>query len=57
MVFRDEKRKRTTMTDFHAEMSAEHATPAMRFVTARYPLLGNVRELAMRKGMGTHLYI
>ena len=34
---RDEKRKRATMTDFHAEMSAEHASPAMRFVTARYP--------------------
>ena len=25
------------MTDFYAEMSAEHASPAMRFVTARYP--------------------
>jgi len=34
---RDEKRKRATMTDFHAHMSAEHATPAMRFITARYP--------------------
>ena len=34
---RDETRKRDTMTDFHAEMSAEHATPAMRFITARYP--------------------
>jgi predicted transposase YbfD/YdcC len=35
--FQDKKRKRDTMTDFHAEMSAEHASPAMRFVTARYP--------------------
>jgi hypothetical protein len=36
-VSRDEKRKRATMTDFHAEMSAEHISHAMRFVTARYP--------------------
>ena len=34
---RDEKRNRATMTDFHSHMSAEHATPAMRFITARYP--------------------
>ena len=34
---RDAQRKRATMTDFHAHMSAEHATPAMRFITARYP--------------------
>jgi hypothetical protein len=36
---RDDKRKRSTMTDFHAHMSAEHASPAMRFSTARYPSL------------------
>jgi predicted transposase YbfD/YdcC len=34
---RDEKRKRSTMTDFHTQMCAEHLTPAMRFITARYP--------------------
>ena len=34
---RDKKRIRATMTDFHSHMSAEHATPAMRFITARYP--------------------
>ena len=34
---RDEKRKRKTMPDFQAEMSAEHIAPAIRFVTARYP--------------------
>jgi len=35
----DDKRKRATMTDFQSHMSAEHATPAMRFVTAHYPSL------------------
>ena len=34
---RDHKRQRATMTDFQSHMSAEHATPAMRFITARYP--------------------
>lgn len=38
---RNEKRKRATMTDFQSHMSAEHATPAMRFITARYPSFGN----------------
>ena len=37
---RDPKRKRATMTDFQSHMSAEHASPAMRFVTARYPSFG-----------------
>ena len=37
---RDAKRERATMTDFQAHMSAEHATPAMRFITARYPSFG-----------------
>jgi hypothetical protein len=27
------------MTDFQAAMGAEHAAPAMRFITARYPAL------------------
>jgi predicted transposase YbfD/YdcC len=34
---RDPKRKHATMTDFHSDMSAEHISPAMRFITARYP--------------------
>jgi predicted transposase YbfD/YdcC len=34
---RDAKRKRATMTDYQSNMAAEHATPAMRFITARYP--------------------
>ena len=34
---RDAKRKHTTMTDFHSDMGAEHVTPAMRFIAARYP--------------------
>lgn len=34
---RHPKRVHTTMTDFHSHMGAEHASPAMRFVTARYP--------------------
>jgi predicted transposase YbfD/YdcC len=34
---RDAKRKRATMTDLHSHMGAEHAAPAMRFITARYP--------------------
>jgi predicted transposase YbfD/YdcC len=38
---RDERRHRATMTDFQSHMSAEHATPAMRFITARYPSFGN----------------
>jgi len=33
---RDPKRCHATMTDFQAHMGAEHAAPAMRFVTARY---------------------
>jgi len=34
---RDPKRKHVTMTDLHSHMGAEHASPAMRFITARYP--------------------
>ena len=34
---RDAKRKRATMTDLQSHMGAEHAAPAMRFITARYP--------------------
>jgi len=34
---RDTHRKHATMTDFQSAMGAEHAAPAMRFVTARYP--------------------
>jgi hypothetical protein len=34
---RDAKRQRATMTDFQSDMGAEHASPAMRFITARYP--------------------
>ena len=34
---RDAKRKYVTMTDLHSHMGAEHASPAMRFITARYP--------------------
>ena len=34
---RDEKRKHATMTDFQSAMGAEHASPAMRFITAHYP--------------------
>ena len=34
---RDAKRKHVTMTDLHSHMGAEHASPAMRFITARYP--------------------
>ena len=37
---RDAKRHRTTQSDFQSHMSAEHATPAMRFITARYPSFG-----------------
>jgi predicted transposase YbfD/YdcC len=33
----DPKRKHATMTDFHSHMAAEHESPAMRFITARYP--------------------
>jgi hypothetical protein len=31
------QRHRATMTDFQAEMGAEHASQAMRFITTRYP--------------------
>ena len=34
---RDAKRKHVTMTDLQSHMGAEHAAPAMRFITARYP--------------------
>ncbi len=34
---RDVKRKYATMTDLQSDMGTEHATPAMRFITARYP--------------------
>lgn len=34
---RDAKRMHATMTDFQSHMGAEHASPAMRFITARYP--------------------
>ncbi|MFH0908225.1 MAG: hypothetical protein V1929_05645, partial [bacterium] len=34
---RDAKRKHATMTDFQSDMGAEHASPAMRFTTSRYP--------------------
>lgn len=34
---RDPQRRHATMTDFQAAMGAEHAAPAMRFITARYP--------------------
>jgi hypothetical protein len=34
---RDPKRQRATMTDSQSDMGAEHASPAMRFITARYP--------------------
>ena len=36
---RDTKRKRATMTDFQADLSAEHASYAMRFIAIRYPTL------------------
>jgi predicted transposase YbfD/YdcC len=36
---RDAKRKHATMTDFQSDMGAEHASLAMRFITARYPAL------------------
>jgi predicted transposase YbfD/YdcC len=38
---RDTQRKHATMTDFQAAMHAEHAAPAMRFITARYPAFKN----------------
>ena len=34
---RDPKRKHATLTDFHSHLGAEHAAPALRFITARYP--------------------
>jgi predicted transposase YbfD/YdcC len=36
---RDPKRKKASMTDFQSDWGAEHAAPAMRFITSRYPLL------------------
>ena len=38
---RDPKRSHATMTDFQSLMGAEHAAPAMRFVTARHPTFKN----------------
>ena len=38
---RDTHRKHATMTDFQSAMGAEHAVPAMRFITARYPAFKN----------------
>jgi len=34
---RDAKRKHATMTDLQSNMGAEHASAAMRFITACYP--------------------
>lgn len=33
----DEKRRKASMTDFQSDYGAEHAAPAMRFITSRYP--------------------
>jgi len=33
----DPQRKKASMTDFQADYGAEHAAPAMRFITSRYP--------------------
>lgn len=38
---RDPKRKRATMTDFQADMGADHAAPALRLVLSRYPSLNS----------------
>ena len=38
---RDPRRKHATMTEFQCAMRAEHAAPAMRFITARYPAFKN----------------
>lgn len=41
---RDPKRQSASMTDFQSEFGAEHATPAMRLITARHPSFKAVRE-------------
>ena len=38
---RHPKRKSASMTDFQSELGAEHAAPAMRFVTSRSPAFKN----------------
>jgi hypothetical protein len=34
---RDPRREKASMTDFQSDLGAEHAAPAMRFITSRYP--------------------
>ena len=41
---RNPKRQSASMTDFQSDLGAEHAAPAMRFITARHPTFKTVRE-------------